>query len=243
MHDRADVDLWFARVDDLDTRADGTLAGLLDDEERRRNARFKVERPRRLHLAAHALARVMLGHRLGTRPEALRFAVGSKGKPFLVEPATTLEFNLAHSGGLVVGAMSERWAVGVDVEPVDRRELSLELARAQFAPAEVAILEALDPEALREGLVAIWTGKEAVIKAHGDGLSLPLERFVVPLQAGPVEVGGILPTGSGRWQLHRLAPDPRHRVALVVAAPPAVPLEVRPLDATARLRQLELGTR
>ena len=243
MLDRAHVDLWFARVDDLDTRADGALAGLLDEEERRRNARFKVERPRRLHVAAHALARVMLGHRLGVRPETLRFAVGYKGKPFLTEPKTALEFNLAHSGGLVVGAMSDRWAVGVDVEPVDRRELSLELARAQFAPAEIAVLETLDPEPLREGLVAVWTGKEAVIKAHGGGLSLPLERFTVPLEAGPVDVGGILPMGSGCWQLHRLAPDPWHRVALVVAASPAVPMEVHPHDATTRLRALGVGAR
>ena len=91
---------------------------------------------------------------------------------------------------------------------------------------------------LQEALVALWTGKEAIVKAHGGGLSLPLANFVVPEHDGGVGMAEVPGADPPLWRLHRVRPDPRHRVALALAMPPSAPLEIRVADATSGIRDL-----
>ena len=53
------------------------------------------------------------------------------------------------------------------------------LARANFAAVEVRALLALPAHLQQDGFFACWTRKEAVIKALGGGLSIPLAEFDV----------------------------------------------------------------
>jgi 4'-phosphopantetheinyl transferase len=80
---------------------------------------------------------------------------------------------------MVAVAIAEGTEVGVDVEPTDRRAESMKLAERFFAPEEVALLRAVEGEARRDLFFAIWTLKEAVIKATGQGLSRALDSFSV----------------------------------------------------------------
>src|SRR3712207_8686041 len=68
-------------------------------------------------------------------------------------PYTTLfrsHFNLSHSHGLVVCAVSRTCPLGVDIEDAGRSLEYLDLAERYFAPAEVAYLRGLDGEADRK---------------------------------------------------------------------------------------------
>ncbi|WP_407051575.1 4'-phosphopantetheinyl transferase family protein [Methyloraptor flagellatus] len=65
---------------------DGALA-LLDDEERAVHARFLIEPPRRLYLAAHALVRLTLSRYADVPPAAWRFARNDYGRPHVAGPA------------------------------------------------------------------------------------------------------------------------------------------------------------
>ena len=88
---------------------------------------------------------------------------------------------------------------------------------------------------------ALWTGKEAIVKAHGGGLSLPLANFVVPEHDGGVDMAEVPGADPPLWRLHRVRPDPRHRVALALAMPPSAPLEIRVADATSSIRDLAVS--
>ena len=93
-------------------------------------------------------------------------------------------------------------ALGADLEGV-RSVDHLGLARRYFHPNEVAAIERhADPQA---AFFQIWTLKEAVVKALGTGLSIPLDEFEVSIAATqPAMVAP--PAGSGRaWWLY-LAP-------------------------------------
>jgi 4'-phosphopantetheinyl transferase len=223
------AELWSASIRELDRRGEMACLSLLDDDERERAAAFRVESARRLYILAHALGRIMLGALVDRPPDVLRFATERRGKPRLDLPeGGAPAFNLSHSGHLAVGAATWGVPIGVDVEVCRRDALTLDLVRDLLALEELRILERLEGERLTEALVAVWTGKEAVVKAHGDGLYLRLDRFVVPLGDGPVRLDAELAGTFGPvWRLHRFAPDPDHRIALVLALSPQAPLTIR----------------
>jgi 4'-phosphopantetheinyl transferase len=80
-----------------------------------------------------------------------------------------LEFNVSHSGDCVLIGVTSRVQCGVDIE--SRRSNHGEFAVAQnfFCPREVEWLSRNE-----NGFLRLWTTKEAIIKAVGRGLSIPL---------------------------------------------------------------------
>jgi 4'-phosphopantetheinyl transferase len=83
----------------------------------------------------------------------------------------------------------------------------------------VDILLAAPPEERAATFVRCWTRKEAYVKARGDGLSLSLQHFEVPLATGATRaLASSLenPAEVERWSLRELVPAPCHLGALVV---------------------------
>jgi 4'-phosphopantetheinyl transferase len=96
--------------------------------------------------------------------------------------------------------------VGVDVEVRRPRARALELARRFFAPQEAAILEQLPPDEHLAAFLTLWTAKEAVLKAHGGGLSYGLHRASFRIEKGtavPDTFDGDLEPASA-WSLRPL---------------------------------------
>jgi 4'-phosphopantetheinyl transferase len=155
------------------------LAASLDDAERARAARFAFEEDRQSYIAAHALLRAELSSHADRAPSDWRFAATALGKPFLLDAPRDLRFSITHTRGMVAVAITEGLEIGVDVESEDRRAESMKLAERFFAPEEIALLRAVEGDARREMFFAIWTLKEAVVKATGQGLSRALDSFAV----------------------------------------------------------------
>jgi hypothetical protein len=110
--------VWAADLDAVDTHVDG----LLDERERERAERIVREPARRRWMASRGVLRALLGSYLDEHPGTLGFTQEAHGKPKLEHPGIEkLRFNLSHSGGLAVYALSEMGAVGVDVELLARR--------------------------------------------------------------------------------------------------------------------------
>lgn len=197
------------------------LARLLDDDELARAARFSSARDRQAHVAAHALVRVLLSSQAPRPPEDWRFAANAHGRPEVAgEPGVPpLRFNLSHTRGLVAVAVTLTHDVGIDAEAIEPRRLRMALAERFFAPAEVALVKAL-PEAERaEALFALWTLKEACLKAMGRGLAVPLDAFALTLAPLGVSFRDALAEDPRRWLLRRLRPTPAHALALALRHP------------------------
>ena len=195
------------------------LSSVLSPEELERADRFGNPARRFSFLVARATLRGVLAHELGTDTAALRFATGPHGKPFLENPPTDLRFNLSHSGDIVLCAVAWEREVGVDVERVKPGIDHTALARRFFSPLENEQLTSL-PRALQPAaFFAAWTRKEALVKAWGVGLSLPLDRFDVSVHPHrPAQLLGVRegPGQDGRWSVHELHPGPGHAGALAV---------------------------
>jgi 4'-phosphopantetheinyl transferase len=204
---------------DLDAAgADGSVEmGGLSADERARAARFHFERDRARYLRGHAAVRHLLAAYAGQEPHALVFARGAHGKPALA--GTALEFNLSHSEGCAVLAVTRGRRVGVDVERIRADRATLEVARRFFAPAEADAVAAAPPAERALTFFRCWTRKEAYVKARGEGLSLPLDRFEVPLDPDATRALSVARDDhaeTARWSLRELAPAADHLGALVV---------------------------
>jgi 4'-phosphopantetheinyl transferase len=216
----ATVSCWRLPVDAVDRQRENRLAALLAEAERQRAARFLWPADRRSYIAAHAGLRLLLAAALGRRGQGLRFSTGATGKPMLADGA--LEFNLSRSGGIVLIALARRLAVGVDVERLRLVPGRDAIVRRYLHPGERADLAALPPAPAQTAFFRCWTRKEAVAKALGLGLGLPLERYRVSCRpdvpAALLEAEGIEPP-AGLWSIHDLTPGADHVGALAVPAP------------------------
>ena len=161
---------------DADPRSDQALDAVLDATERVRAERFAFPLLRRRYRVAHAVLRCTLGHWMGQAPAGLRFEFGPQGKPTLPGgPA----FNLSHSANRLLLGITVTGRLGIDMEilrPIDELEA---MARQNFAADECAAVMACPHAERSRVFLNIWTRKEALIKAVGGGLSIPLQSFSV----------------------------------------------------------------
>jgi phosphopantetheinyl transferase len=133
--------------------------------------------------ARHALMRAMVAGALGIGPEAVRLDHDATGRPFIAEPADCgLHVSLAGRDGLAAIALA-REPVGVDLEIVDPAgAIPLNVLHRQ----EQARLETIaDAPTRAETFCAIWTVKEAYLKALGTGLNREPSTFAVLPGAPP----------------------------------------------------------
>lgn len=149
----------------------------LDDAELARAATFRFERHRQRYVQGRAAMRRLLAIYLGVAPREVPLEPGLYGKPRL-RGGGPLQFNLAHSAGEALLAVGRRGAVGVDVEHVSPRPGLRTLAASVMTAAE---LDALDRAgaAAQDHFHAVWTRKEACLKALGTGLVLDPRRVHV----------------------------------------------------------------
>ncbi|MGH7193877.1 MAG: 4'-phosphopantetheinyl transferase family protein, partial [Candidatus Saccharimonadales bacterium] len=152
------------------------LNTLLADDELARSARYRFESDWRRSIVRRGALRSILAEYVGLAAADLRFAYGPQGKPSLAAPDAEIYFNLSHSGELALVAVGQT-PLGVDLERWREVADADLVARRFFTPNEVAIQRAaLDGNRL---FLQHWTRKEAIIKAVGKGLSMPLDTFDV----------------------------------------------------------------
>jgi 4'-phosphopantetheinyl transferase len=242
------IEVWCAWLDDIDAaRRWEDYRALLDAPERERQGRLRVAADRRRDLAARALVRTVLSRHVPIPPGAWVFGADANGRPRIVapQPLPPIEFNIAHSGDLVVLAVATGRALGVDVEDTGRRTDTVALER-YFAPREREALIALPPAVRRQRFFELWTLKESYLKARGVGLRLPLRgvafEFGAPA-AVQLSFTGVFVDDAARWALAQLTlrghytlavcAERHGREALRLAVQETVPLAwARPLRPT-----------
>ncbi|HKX19635.1 MAG TPA: 4'-phosphopantetheinyl transferase superfamily protein [bacterium] len=155
-------------------------------------------------------------------PAVIEFCYGSSGKPSLGPCGSRhpLRFNLSHSEDTALYAVALGREVGVDIERIRTDVQTAELAGQFFSASERRALSSLAVADRTEAFFRCWTLKEAFIKAHGEGLSLPLEQFDVAFARGaPVAVIAIHgdTEDAARWSLREIPVEPRYVAAIAAA--------------------------
>lgn len=86
-----------------------------------------------------------------------------------------VQFNISHSGEIVVCAICEKSLIGIDIEIIS--EISIDDCKWQMRENEWDTI--ISSDKIEESFFNYWTQKEAVIKANGLGLTIPLTTFEV----------------------------------------------------------------
>ncbi len=152
----------------------------LNDAERIRAQRLIHPKPRREFVLTRAALRNLLGLWTGLPSRSIVFGQNAAGKPHLDPDQSNspkwkmCHFNVSHSHGISVVGLCTHREVGVDLEPIRDLPSREALARRWFHPEEVKALE--QKRWSPASFFAIWTAKEAVVKALGTGLGFGMDE-------------------------------------------------------------------
>jgi 4'-phosphopantetheinyl transferase len=208
----------------LDCNASDVLGmqQILSSDELTRANRFVFKLDRVRFIMARGMLRIILSRYFEKKPNQLRFNYSSYGKPSLADISgeDMLRFNVSHSHGLAMYAVTRNREVGIDLERIIPGIEFEQIAKQFFSTRENIILREIPKGKARErAFYNCWTRKEAYIKARGEGLSLRLDQFDVSLS--PDKPAKLLkhykhPHEVYRWSLKEIQPAQGYAASLVV---------------------------
>ena len=209
---RAEVHAWIATSDGSPPSGE-PLADELSATELAESRRFRFEVHRHRFLAACLFRRRVLALYLGIRAKEVAFSYGTKGKPSIAsELGSDLSFNAAETDGLSAIVVARGRSVGVDIERLRSVPEAQGIVSGFGSSLEKDAFDRIRHEERGDCFLRWWTGKEAFVKAVGEGLSLPLASFSILVGAG----GGLRLVGAGdTWSVQTLDPAPGYVGALV----------------------------
>lgn len=200
------VVVWVAPLDPPPPVAE-RLTAWLDDAELARARLLPTSVHARRAAVSRGWLRAVLGHALGRDPASVRFTPGP-GKPALAGGDGPC-FSSSRRGALALLATAPH-PVGVDVERVGGDAPTLSMLELTCTPGEAAALAGRPPAERGDAFLALWTAKEAYLKALGTGLAVAPALVEIGAAAtapgGPVAMVG--DPGPPRWWVRPLAPAP-----------------------------------
>ncbi|MFD7614066.1 4'-phosphopantetheinyl transferase family protein [Streptomyces sp. NPDC059828] len=210
---------------------------LLDPAERQRYERHQADgdhAARDRHATAAVLLRTLAARYAGCpagRVRVDRTCAGCgqpHGKPQL--PGLDLHVSLSHTDDLIAVAVTRAGPVGVDVERIDRGLDHRALARYALSGEETAWFRETEPVT---GFYLVWTRKESILKATGDGLRVPMATLTLSAPGLPVRLldATAHPGLPARARTTDLRPGPDHVAAVTVLADR--PVRIRESDVCA----------
>jgi 4'-phosphopantetheinyl transferase len=224
-----DIALWLMEVDAPAPALLERWRGCLDTEELARAARFYFDPDRTIYTAAHWLLRTALAEAGGLPAAAWRFVSGPHGKP-RIDPALgrpRLSFNLSHTKGLVACAIATDVDIGIDIELISPRRAGLDIAERYFSTEETALLRATESYQQQVQLFfRLWTAKESLIKATGEGLQRALDSFSFAFDPTRITFHPDDGHEALRWVFWEHQPTAQHALALAIRRPSPRPLQL-----------------
>jgi 4'-phosphopantetheinyl transferase len=207
---------------------------LLSDDETAKQQRYKFSHDKHDALITRAFVRDLLSYYTDIAPSDWRFEKGEKDKPEIVNPPLPLRFNLSHTKGLIICAVTLESDIGCDVENTTRNNDVLAIANRYFSSIETKELFSLPEEQQRNRFFDYWTLKESYIKAWGLGLAIPLKDFSFDISDDLIEKNTTFTIkkmislsfaqhrvdNADRWKNWLLYPEgnEQHRVAIALRA-------------------------
>jgi 4'-phosphopantetheinyl transferase len=169
------IDFW---ISEIGSKTVKNYFRLLSEEEKVRSNKFRFQKDKHEFITSRGFLRTVLASYIQKKPEEIKFEYSSFGKPSIKDNVHNLKFNLSHSNGYAVIAITESDEIGVDLEFIKSFDDLDKVAKDVFTKNELTIL-AGNASVKIELFFKFWTRKESMIKALGKGLLIPLNQVDV----------------------------------------------------------------
>jgi 4'-phosphopantetheinyl transferase len=158
----------------------------LSEEERARLTQYRSRDAAERYVVTRSLVRTVLSDRLGIAARELRVSRTDMGKPVV---AAGVHFNVSHSGDLILLALSDQRAVGVDVERKREVQRVQAMVKRWLTARERADLDRLVQRGATpsDAFLRVWSLKEAGLKALGVGISGSAGAPIHTIDAQPLD--------------------------------------------------------
>jgi 4'-phosphopantetheinyl transferase len=169
---------------------------ILSDEEISRADRIIPANARNNFIARRVVLRTILSRYLNIPPEKICFTYNPWGRPSIEEEGEPgrIFFNLSHTEGRILIAVSQQFQPGVDCEAISSSTEVMGIARSYFHPDVGDYLETLGSSERTYQFFRIWVHTEACMKAIGKGLvQFPRVPFFPPSLPIPAQYMITLP--------------------------------------------------
>ena len=173
------------------------FAATLTTSETERGNKYHQLKDRQRFVISRGAQRNILGRYLNQPAHALQFILGDNKKPYLpAQSGVNLQYNITHAGEWILLAVSHT-PVGVDVEYIDTVFPFADILPEHFSQEEVGFINS---ENQHDRFFTLWTRKEALLKATGQGLGEHLKS--TPSLDGAHELPGILLGAEKDWEIN-----------------------------------------
>ena len=217
------VDIWLASTA-LGEEQIRSYRESLSQAELARADKFRSDSRYREYVVTRGLLRQVLARLTGLDITGIEFPDGEHGKPRLdnILDGQTIAFNVSHSHGLALVALTLEGSLGVDLEKIRPEVDWRSLAKQYFSGTEVRALNRYPEQAGLKAFYTCWTRKEAFVKALGDGIAYGLNEFDVSID--PDEAYAALTirrqeVDASRWLIKNVPVPDTHVAALALDRP------------------------
>jgi len=162
---KIEVDTYFDLIRD-------TYIDVLDDQEINKASRFLRTKDAERYIVTRYVLRSILAHFIPIPPAQIQFHFSAYKKP----KVDGIEFNISHSENLVVIAISSD-PIGIDIEFINQNFDYNPLMKTIFNDEESDVINKNADRLL--WFYILWTRKEALLKASGEGLTDDLTKLKV----------------------------------------------------------------
>lgn len=143
----------------------------LSDSEKLYIQQISSIKRKREYIAGHYLLRAMLHQFYPGCFTADAIVHLPRQAPYFQDASINLQFNISHSRGLIICALSELGDVGIDIEaPKGKRNIDA-IAASYYSDNEAVLIGSLDVEEKKDHFYRLWTLKESLLKANRKGIT------------------------------------------------------------------------
>lgn len=165
-----------------DSEREAIARDMLDHQERARARALHSESTRRQFVLCRAALRANLCAQLNLENSDLRIFAERNEKPraTIRNRPLSVQFNVSHSYDHGLLAFARDGRIGVDIEDRHHRPIIDEILYSVFSSQEQRLLRHSPEPRRRQLFFRLWTYKEALIKATGEGFRRDTTAFSIP---------------------------------------------------------------
>ncbi len=172
------IHVWTGYFDSFQADLD-RFEAMLSLDERERTLQFRFTEHKNRYIIGRGLLRQLLSYYTHLAPQQIIFSYNPCGKPSVSQGPS---FNVSYSDTHFVCAITGDQPIGVDLEKINPIEDLFDVARTCLSEWELQQFLGFPAIDQTRAFYIYWTCKEAVLKAIGCGLSIPLESIEIQME-------------------------------------------------------------